>query len=374
MTLVANRVPNQAPICRSSGPASSSSPSPPPSAASTFQDTPSHSRTGGTGRAQEDGHWSSGYRPCSTAAALLAGLLGTTLRSTALLDVLGHQEERLLDVCGVLRRRFDKRDLQAFGERLSLFVGNSSLVHQVALIADKQLLYLTTREGVDLLEPFGDVVKRFLVRDIVHDDDAVGATIVATGDSTETLLACRVPNLKFDFDSPDVHGLDFEIDTNRGDETVCENVVGEPKQQAGLANTRVTDDQQFKQEVVLPSLLGPARLHGDAATRVIFGPAAPHLHLDLVALPTHVPLLQPTLPASRVAAPSSSLSPAPPNVSCPQPKQTIIKTSATKKKRVTTLYDDDAVGATIVATGDSTETLLACRVPLQRPEKKRNSG
>jgi hypothetical protein len=46
---------------------------------------------------------------------------------------------------------------------------------------------------INLVQPLLDIVERLLVRDIVHDDDAVRAAVVAASDRAETLLAGGVP-------------------------------------------------------------------------------------------------------------------------------------------------------------------------------------
>ena len=64
---------------------------------------------------------------------------------------------------------------------------------KVALVADQQLVDALARVAVNLLQPLLDVVERHLVRDVVHDDDAVGAAVVARRDGTEALLASSIP-------------------------------------------------------------------------------------------------------------------------------------------------------------------------------------
>jgi hypothetical protein len=47
----------------------------------------------------------------------------------------------------------------------------------------------------------------------------------------------------------------YEVDTDSGDVGLCVGVVGEPQEQARLADTRVTDEQQLEEVVVSGILL-----------------------------------------------------------------------------------------------------------------------
>lgn len=67
------------------------------------------------------------------------------------------------------------------------------LIGHIALIANKQLVNTLSGVAVDLLQPLLDVVERVHVGDIVHDADAVGATVVRRSDGSEALLAGGIP-------------------------------------------------------------------------------------------------------------------------------------------------------------------------------------
>ena len=70
------------------------------------------------------------------------------------------------------------------------------LINQIALVSNQKLLDSSTSEGINLLQPLGDVVEGLLVCDIIHDNDTVGATVVGGCDSTETLLSSGIPLLR----------------------------------------------------------------------------------------------------------------------------------------------------------------------------------
>ena len=62
-------------------------------------------------------------------------------------------------------------------------------------------------------QPFDDVIKCFLVRDVVHEHDAHGAAVVRRGDGVEPLLPCRVPYLELYLFSAELYRLYFEVNT-----------------------------------------------------------------------------------------------------------------------------------------------------------------
>lgn len=74
-------------------------------------------------------------------------------------------------------------------------VVNHFLCCQIAFVADQQLVNAFAGVTFDFLQPLLNVVKRFLVCAIVHNNNTVSATIIRRGDGTETLLASSVPLL-----------------------------------------------------------------------------------------------------------------------------------------------------------------------------------
>eukprot|EP00658_Telonema_sp_P-2_P007114 TRINITY_DN12651_c0_g1_i2.p1 TRINITY_DN12651_c0_g1~~TRINITY_DN12651_c0_g1_i2.p1 ORF type:complete len:125 (-),score=8.68 TRINITY_DN12651_c0_g1_i2:128-502(-) len=95
----------------------------------------------------------------------------------------------------------------------SLFVHNT-LVCQIALVANKQLVDPLASITLDLLEPLLDIGVRVTIGHIVHDDDTVRATVITTGDGPEPLLSRGVPNLKLDGLIVELHSLDFKVNAN----------------------------------------------------------------------------------------------------------------------------------------------------------------
>jgi len=79
------------------------------------------------------------------------------------------------------------------GTDLGRVVVDDLLGGKIALVADQQLVDALARVAVNLLQPLLDVVERDLVCDVVHDDDAVRAAVVARRNGTEALLAGGIP-------------------------------------------------------------------------------------------------------------------------------------------------------------------------------------
>lgn len=84
-------------------------------------------------------------------------------------------------------------------------------------------------------------VKRPLVRDVVHQQDAHGTPVVRRCDGAKAFLAGRVPDLQLDALAVQLDGPDLEVDADRGDEGRSERVLAEAQQTARLAHARVTD-------------------------------------------------------------------------------------------------------------------------------------
>ena len=60
-----------------------------------------------------------------------------------------------------------------------------------------------------LAHPVFDSTETLAVSDVVGNDDAVSALVVATCDGLESLLACGVPDLELDSLAINIDGSDF---------------------------------------------------------------------------------------------------------------------------------------------------------------------
>ena len=67
-------------------------------------------------------------------------------------------------------------------------------------------------------------------------------------------FSCRslspIAHLKFDLFASQLDRLDLEVDADGGNEGGVESVVGEPEEDASLADAGVADQEQLEQEVV----------------------------------------------------------------------------------------------------------------------------
>lgn len=130
----------------------------------------------------------------------------------SLFDFAGHSHERLLDIGGVLGRRFEKWNTEAVCKLLRLLVVDDALRDEIALVANKQFVDIFARIAINLLQPLAHVVERHLVGDVVHDNDAVRAAVIRRRNSAEALLACCVPDLQLDHFSLQLDRADFLCD------------------------------------------------------------------------------------------------------------------------------------------------------------------
>ncbi|KAI7091953.1 small GTP-binding protein [Hortaea werneckii] len=149
----------------------------------------------------------------------------------ALLDLAGHRQEGLLDVASVLCRSFEERNAEAVCE----FLFSTQLVHTLRRIA------------VNLLQPLLHVVEAVHVGDIVDDADAMGTAVVGRAyviciSSFTVSYNLQLYCLAIELDRPD-----FEVHTNGRNVALGIGVVGEPQQQAGLSDARVTDEEELEE-------------------------------------------------------------------------------------------------------------------------------
>lgn len=79
----------------------------------------------------------------------------------------------------------------------------------------------------------------------------MGTFVVRTGDSLESLLASCVPDLKFDSLVVEIESTDFEVNSDCGEETVREDVIGETEQKGGFTDGRVSNEKEFEKVIVV---------------------------------------------------------------------------------------------------------------------------
>ena len=88
------------------------------------------------------------------------------------------------------------------------------------------------------------------VIDRIYKHNAGCSFIIRLSHSLEPLLPCCVPNLHLDLDIINIDSLDLKINPNRGNMRNLVLFIRIPQQNIGLADSRVTDDDDFNEVVV----------------------------------------------------------------------------------------------------------------------------
>ena len=83
------------------------------------------------------------------------------------------------------------------------------------------------------------------ISDVVHDHHALTAAVVAARDSAKALLAGRIPALKHYRLAINLHRSALEVHTNCGQVVLLVLWLGEPEEEVGFADARVSDDEHF---------------------------------------------------------------------------------------------------------------------------------
>eukprot|EP00356_Strombidium_inclinatum_P009785 CAMPEP_0170481290 /NCGR_PEP_ID=MMETSP0208-20121228/1788_1 /TAXON_ID=197538 /ORGANISM="Strombidium inclinatum, Strain S3" /LENGTH=198 /DNA_ID=CAMNT_0010753963 /DNA_START=52 /DNA_END=649 /DNA_ORIENTATION=- len=164
-------------------------------------------------------------------------------------DLAGHRREALFDTDVVLGRSLQIGNAIIACELLGLLGGDLSFIRQVALVSDQDNAHVFVGEPLDLMHPLLHIIKGLAVGHVVHDDDAVGSTVVACCERAEAFLAGCVPNLELNILSVHLDVLDFEVHAYGVEEVLVERIFGVPDEEATLADSTVADQQHFEEEV-----------------------------------------------------------------------------------------------------------------------------
>jgi hypothetical protein len=78
-------------------------------------------------------------------------------------------------------------------------------------------------------------------------------SVVAARDGAKSLLSSSVPNLQFDCLALQLNCADLKIHSNGANVRLCVGVVRKTQQQARLAHSRVSDQQQLEQIITASS-------------------------------------------------------------------------------------------------------------------------
>ena len=86
-----------------------------------------------------------------------------------------------------------------------------------------------------------DGLKSLPVRDIINCNAALGIPIIPVSNTSKALLARSIPHLHFDNSMINLHGLDFEVNSDRADIIISKRIVTESKKHRGLARVTFTN-------------------------------------------------------------------------------------------------------------------------------------
>lgn len=184
-------------------------------------------------------------------------------------NLASHRHESRLDVGGVLGRSLHKFNSQTVSKLLGRLVRHHLLGGQIGLVSDEQLDDVLVGIAVNLVKPRLDIVERILVCDVVHDDDSVGAAVVAGRNRSKSFLAGGIPlllssrreeyNLELHRLSIQIHGADllpmrlirndYEVDTNSGNVAIRVLIIRKTQQKAGLTDAGISNQQKLEKIV-----------------------------------------------------------------------------------------------------------------------------
>lgn len=116
---------------------------------------------------------------------------------------------------------------------------------QIALISHQHNHNIAIRMIPQLLQPPRHVLIRLVLRDVVHEKRAYGATVVGGGDGAVAFLASCVPDLGFDCFGVDLDGSGGEFDANGGLAVEIEFVAGESREKVGFSDAGVSDEDDW---------------------------------------------------------------------------------------------------------------------------------
>jgi hypothetical protein len=151
-----------------------------------------------------------------------------------------------LDVGRVESRRLDEREAVLLGVRRRLLGRTLSLRSQIAFVAHQHNDNVRVGVIAQLGEPSIYILKRLLLRDVVHQQRADGAAVVRRRDRTIALLARSVPDLRLDRFRFARHRARRKLDANRRLALHVEFVARESRQKVRLADATITNQNNYE--------------------------------------------------------------------------------------------------------------------------------
>lgn len=133
---------------------------------------------------------------------------------------------------------------------LGIFGGNGTQMSQITLVADEHDDDIRVRMVAQFFQPPGNVLVRLVLADIVDKQCADGTSIVGGSNSSVTFLTSSIPDLRFDRLRVDLDGSSCELNTDRRLRIKVEFVPGKTTQQVGLADTGVSDQNDWEESAI----------------------------------------------------------------------------------------------------------------------------
>jgi hypothetical protein len=149
-----------------------------------------------------------------------------------LFDCGTHSQESLFDIDRVLSTCFKEWNAYLISISLCYCSFNNSALCQITLVTNKKLAYAVIGVLVDLAHPLLHIVEALHIRNVIDDNYPMSSPVVATGDGSESLLSCCVPDLQLDGLPVHLDRANLEVNTDRADVAVDVGVVRESEEEA----------------------------------------------------------------------------------------------------------------------------------------------
>jgi len=157
----------------------------------------------------------------------------------------------LLDVGRSLGRSFEKFNAKGVGEFLALFRRDDALARQIGFITNEEFVHVLGSVSIDLMQPLLYIIERFLIGNVVDNDNSVSAAVIRRRNGAEPFLTGRVPDLKLDCLSVKLDRSDFEVNTDGRNVGFGVSVICESKEQTRFTDTGVSNKEQLEQIIAV---------------------------------------------------------------------------------------------------------------------------
>ena len=158
--------------------------------------------------------------------------------SDVVLNFAGHSGESSLDVLALLSGGLKEADSVVVGHLETLIEADDALVLQIGLVTNEDARDVILSVLLNLAHPSVHCAEGVTVRDIVGDDDAVGALVVGRGNRLKALLAGRIPDLQLAYLLVHIDRADLEVHADRRHEVLLELII--LKNKISISNSMLT--------------------------------------------------------------------------------------------------------------------------------------